>query len=121
MAAAACKFIVHFLMSFSTTSFCAEIPEPSSKDSDWQIRHLLDLIRRATPFSSRPAPPTKLPCYERFPRSSRGLLRPWDAVPPASPDGRSRCRVAELRAESKSKAWGTQLSRKPKKKELQEG
>jgi len=31
MAAAACKFIVRFLMSFSTTSFCAEIPEPSLK------------------------------------------------------------------------------------------
>src|SRR6202521_2511686 len=120
MAAAACKFIVRFLMSFSTTKLLRRNPR-AQLSSDWQIRHLLDLIRRATPFSSRPAPPTKLPCYERFPRSSRGLLRPWDAVPPASPDGRSRCRVAELRAESKSKAWGTQLSRKPKKKELQEG
>src|ERR1700675_3326808 len=110
MAAVACKFIVHFLMSFSTTSFCAEIPEPSSKDSDSQIRHLLDLIRGAAPFSSRPAPPTELPCYERFPRSRRVLLKPGDVVPPASPDGRSRCGVVELRAESKSKTWGTQLS-----------
>src|ERR1700731_2575407 len=110
MAAAACKFIVHFLMSFSTTSFCAEIPEPSSKDSDWQIRHVLDPIRRAAPFSSRPAPPTKLPGYERFPRSWRVLLRRWDAVPPESPDGRSPRGALELRAESQSKAWGTQLS-----------
>jgi hypothetical protein len=35
---------------------------------DAQIRHLLAVIRRAAPFSSRPAPPTPLPCYERFPR-----------------------------------------------------
>jgi zinc dependent phospholipase C len=33
-----------------------------------QITHLLDLIRRTVPFSSRPAPPAELPCYERFPR-----------------------------------------------------
>src|SRR6266849_4840660 len=40
----------------------------TQEDSDEQLRHLLDLIRRAAPFSSRPAPPTELPCYERFPR-----------------------------------------------------
>jgi len=38
----------------------------SLRDSDEQIRHLLDLIRRAAPFSSQPAPPTTWRCYERF-------------------------------------------------------
>jgi len=64
-------------MSFSTTSFRA-----AQEDSDEPIKHLLDLIRRAALFSSQPAPPTKWPCYERFPRWRTGNLQstPQEAV-----------------------------------------
>jgi hypothetical protein len=49
------------------------------------------------------------------------LLRRGDVAPPASQDGHSRRRVAELRSGSHSNAWGTGLSREPKKKKLQMG
>jgi hypothetical protein len=65
---AGCKSTAHFSASFFTISFRTEIPTPGSKQSNGQIRHVLDLVRRAGAFSSRPAPPTELPCYERFPR-----------------------------------------------------
>ena len=43
------------------------IPKAQLKDSE-QLRHLLDLNRRAAAFSSRPPPPTTRQCYERFQR-----------------------------------------------------
>src|ERR1035441_3979320 len=39
---------------------------PVQKTAMLQIRHLLNLIRRAALLSSRPAPPTELPCYKGF-------------------------------------------------------
>ena len=48
-----CKSIVHFSVSFSTTSFRLGIPKLRSRQ-DTQIRFLLDLARKAEPFSSRP-------------------------------------------------------------------
>jgi CRP/FNR family cyclic AMP-dependent transcriptional regulator len=39
---------------------------PLSHKRSEQIRHLPDLIRRAIPFSSQPAPPTTWRSYERF-------------------------------------------------------
>ena len=42
--------------------------DPLTRESDEQIRHLLDLIRRAAPFSSRLALPIELLCCERFQR-----------------------------------------------------
>ena len=46
----------------------AQVPTQKLSDGDAQIRHLPIVIRRSAPFSSRPAPPTELPCYERFPK-----------------------------------------------------
>ena len=53
---------------FECSRLMAQVPNQKLSDGDAQIRHLLAVIRRAAPFSSRPAPPTELPCYERFPR-----------------------------------------------------
>jgi len=60
------KSTTHFSTSFSTISFRRN-PKAQLKDSE-QLRHLLDLSRRAAAFSSRPPPPATWPCYERFPR-----------------------------------------------------
>jgi len=49
------------------------------------------------------------------------LLRRGDVAPPASQDGHSRCRVAELRARSHSDAWGTQLSSEPRERKTSDG
>src|ERR1017187_3359632 len=104
-----CKFTVHFSTSFSTTSVRLRIAQTKLPDSDEQIRHLLDLIRRAALFSSRSALPTRWPCYEHFQRFRLVLLRRGDVAPPASQDSHSNCRVAELRAGSHSSPWGTRL------------
>ena len=61
------RFTAHFSTSFSTTSFRAEMFKAQIQDSK-QLRHLLDLSRRAAAFSSRPPPPAMSPCSERFPR-----------------------------------------------------
>ena len=42
--------------------------KPRSKTAIEQIRHLLDLIRRAALLLSQPTPLTTWPCHERFPR-----------------------------------------------------
>jgi biotin operon repressor len=60
-------FTAHFSTSFFTISFRTEIPTLDSNRAMSDIRHLLDLVRRAASFSSRSAPPTELLCYERFP------------------------------------------------------
>jgi hypothetical protein len=50
MAAAACKFTVHFLMSFSTISFHAEIPPRSQRDEvDCFSPPGVDIVPAASP------------------------------------------------------------------------
>jgi hypothetical protein len=49
-------------VGFRAESFKAQL-----QDSE-QLRHLLDVSRRAAAFSSRPPPPAMWPCCERFPR-----------------------------------------------------
>ena len=41
-------------------------PQTSSHNSDEQIRHLVNLIRRAALFSSRPAPPNRVAVLRTF-------------------------------------------------------
>src|SRR6266436_4137611 len=98
-------------MSFSTTRVsAAQFQTTSQKHGGEEIRRPPAVIPRVTLFWSPPAPPAKWPCYERSPRCRPVPLKPGDVFPRAHQDGHSRCRVAELRAESHSDAWGTLLS-----------
>src|ERR1700693_4214990 len=92
---------------FECSRLMAQVPNHKLSDGDAQIRHLLAVIRRAAPFSSRPAPPTELPCYERFPRWREALLRRGDVAPTATQDGRSHRRVSEFRTELQLQALRT--------------
>src|SRR5271157_3073428 len=92
------------LSQYSSRSPWCGTTEPDT-DREEQIRHLLELIRKSALFSSQPPLPTTWRRYERFLRWRGVLLRRGVVVPPASQDGHSRYRVAELRAGSQSYAW----------------
>ena len=107
MAAVACKFIVHFLMSFSTTSFRTASQRPSS-----------GRLRRASQELARSSPEGGLPFFVATSSSNNvAVLRTFPAIVMSASEtrgccsarevqtGHSPCRVVELRAESQSKAW----------------